>query len=126
MISNDYYSLLKIDRTATDTDIKKAYRKLAMEWHPDINTQPDAEARFKAIGEAYSVLINPQKKLVYDQTGTTDFSEGASRTAGPAGSGRRGMCRGMGMGKCSGIDALFARRRPRYANETKEKPLPPR
>ena len=73
MNSKDYYSMLKIDRSATEDDIKKAYRKLAMEFHPDVNTDKDAEEIFKALSEAYSVLSDSQKRHVYDLTGTTGF-----------------------------------------------------
>ena len=126
MISKNYYRLLNIDRSATDTDIKKAYRKLAMEFHPDVNTEKEAEEKFKAISEAYTVLSNSQKRQRYDQTGNTNFA-GFNNMANPPGG--RGMGRGMGMGmgrgmgggrcmgKCSGLDALF-RKRPRRS-ETK-------
>ncbi|CAH9090467.1 unnamed protein product [Cuscuta epithymum] len=67
----DYYSLLKVDKTATDEDLKKAYRKLAMKWHPDKNptNKLQAEAMFKQISEAYEVLSDPQRRQVYDQYG---------------------------------------------------------
>ena len=55
----DYYNILKVDRNATDDDLKKAYRKLAMKWHPDKNptNKKEAEAKFKQISEAYEVII---------------------------------------------------------------------
>ncbi|XP_010467799.1 PREDICTED: dnaJ homolog subfamily B member 13-like [Camelina sativa] len=67
----DYYKVLQVDRSASDDDLKKAYRKLAMKWHPDKNpnNKKDAEAKFKQISEAYEVLSDPQKKAVYDQYG---------------------------------------------------------
>ncbi|CAH8359971.1 unnamed protein product [Eruca vesicaria subsp. sativa] len=67
----DYYKLLQIDRSASDDDLKKAYRKLAMKWHPDKNptNKKEAEAKFKQISEAYDVLSDPQKRAVYDQYG---------------------------------------------------------
>lgn len=111
MNSKDYYRLLKIDRGATAIDIKKAYRKLAMEFHPDVNTDPGAEEKFKAISEAYKVLGDGQKRQVYDQTGRTDFDGFVNGNPGFGGRGM-GQCTGRGMGKCSGLDALF-RRRPR-------------
>ncbi|XP_073122683.1 uncharacterized protein [Henckelia pumila] len=67
----DYYKVLKVDKNATDDELKKAYRKLAMKWHPDKN--PDnktaAEAKFKEISEAYEVLSDSQKRAIYDQYG---------------------------------------------------------
>jgi curved DNA-binding protein len=66
----DYYKLLEIDRTATADDIKSAYRKLARKYHPDVSKEPQAEARFKEIGEAYEVLQDPEKRAAYDQLGT--------------------------------------------------------
>lgn len=67
----DYYKILQVDKNAKDDDLKKAYRKLAMKWHPDKNpnNKKDAEAKFKQISEAYEVLSDPQKRAVYDQYG---------------------------------------------------------
>src|SRR6478672_11052532 len=67
---SDPYSVLGVERTAADDDIKKAYRKLAMTYHPDRNGgSKDAEERFKAISEAYDVLRDPQKRAAYDRYG---------------------------------------------------------
>ncbi|CDY35188.1 BnaA01g08430D [Brassica napus] len=67
----DYYKVLQVDRSASDDDLKKAYRKLAMKWHPDKNptNKKEAEAKFKQISEAYDVLSDPQKRAVFDQYG---------------------------------------------------------
>jgi molecular chaperone DnaJ len=66
----DYYEVLAVDRNAADTDIKKAYRKLAKQYHPDVNPgDKAAEAKFKEINEAYEVLSDPQKRAQYDQFG---------------------------------------------------------
>ncbi|GFS30597.1 DNAJ heat shock family protein [Actinidia rufa] len=67
----DYYKILQVDRNASDEDLKKSYRKLAMKWHPDKNpnNKKDAEAKFKQISEAYEVLSDPQKRAIYDQYG---------------------------------------------------------
>jgi molecular chaperone DnaJ len=66
---NDFYALLGVARTASDAEIKKAYRKLAMDYHPDRNPAPEAEAKFKEITEAYEVLRDPQKRATYDRYG---------------------------------------------------------
>jgi molecular chaperone DnaJ len=74
---SDFYSLLGISRDATEAQIKKAYRKLAMECHPDRNPTPEAEARFKEITEAYEVLCDPQKRAAYDRYGKAGLGAGA-------------------------------------------------
>ena len=81
----DFYEILGIARTANDDEIKKAYRKLAMKYHPDRN-QGDkvAEEKFKEATEAYEVLSNPEKRKMYDQFGHAAFSQGAG---GPGGFG---------------------------------------
>ncbi|HXG29156.1 MAG TPA: DnaJ C-terminal domain-containing protein [Nevskiales bacterium] len=65
----DYYATLGVARDATAEDIKKAFRKLARKYHPDISKEPDAEARMKEINEAYAVLSDPEKRAAYDQLG---------------------------------------------------------
>lgn len=65
----DYYDLLGVTRTASSDDIRKAYRKLARKYHPDVNKSPDAETRFKEIAEAYEVLGDVEKRKRYDQLG---------------------------------------------------------
>ncbi len=76
-MSDDYYELLEIERTSDDGVIKSSYRKLAMRWHPDKNPgNPDAEAKFKAISEAYDCLKDPQKRAAYDQYGKAAFQNG--------------------------------------------------
>jgi len=72
----DYYDVLGVSRDASLEEIKKAYRKLALEWHPDRNKSPEAEERFKEINEAYEVLSNPEKKAAYDQFGHAAFTPG--------------------------------------------------
>jgi curved DNA-binding protein len=65
----DYYAVLGVDRTASDADIKSAYRKLARKYHPDVSKEKDAEEKFKDVGEAYETLKDPEKRAAYDQLG---------------------------------------------------------
>ncbi len=65
----DYYEVMGLPRDASQEDIKKAYRRLARKYHPDVSSEPDAEARFKEIGEAYEVLKDPEKRAAYDKLG---------------------------------------------------------
>jgi len=65
----DYYAILGVDRGANADDIKKAYRKLARKYHPDVSKEPDAEEKFKEMAEAYETLKDPEKRAAYDQLG---------------------------------------------------------
>lgn len=79
----DYYEILEVTREATDTEIKKSYRKLAVKWHPDRNPgNPEAEEHFKQISQAYSVLSDPQKRQMYDQYGEEAFTHGGAGAGG--------------------------------------------
>jgi curved DNA-binding protein len=66
----DYYTIMGVGRDASADDIKRAYRKLARKYHPDVSKEKDAEARFKEVGEAYEVLRDPEKKAAYDALGS--------------------------------------------------------
>lgn len=66
----DYYAVMGVARDASQDEIKRAYRKLARKYHPDVSSEPDAEARFKELGEAYEVLKDPEKRTAYDRLGT--------------------------------------------------------
>ena len=83
----NYYEVLGVSKNATAQEIKSAYRKLAMKWHPDKNKAPEAEAKFKEINNAYSVLSDDKKKSMYDQVGHDAFnrSGGGSASQGQGG-----------------------------------------
>jgi molecular chaperone DnaJ len=68
-MARDYYEILGVDRSASSDDIKKSFRKKARELHPDVNKAPDAEANFKELGQAYEVLMDEEKKSMYDRYG---------------------------------------------------------
>ena len=76
---NDYYKILGVTKEATDAEIKKAYRKLALKWHPDKNpnNRAEAEEKFKKINEAYSVLSDKDKRRQYDRGGDFSFDFGS-------------------------------------------------
>jgi molecular chaperone DnaJ len=97
--ASDYYKTLGVDRKASQEDIKKAYRKLARQYHPDTNEDAGAEERFKKISEAYDVLGDPEKRKQYDRAGSV-FSG-----AGPFGGGAAG---GAGAGAGGGDFGSFS------------------
>ena len=79
----DYYEVLAVSRTATDEEVKRSYRKLAVKYHPDKNPDdPHAEEKFKELGEAYDVLSDADKRAAYDRFGHAAFSQGMSRGGG--------------------------------------------
>ncbi len=74
---HDYYDILGVAKSASDAELKSAYRKLALRWHPDRNKEEGAEAKFKEINEAYEVLSNKDKRAKYDQFGHAAFDPSA-------------------------------------------------
>lgn len=88
-MSEDLYGVLGVDRNASDTDIKKAYRTLARKYHPDVNKEAGAEEKFKQIQRAYTILSDSQRKAQYDQFGVADDS--AAGGGGPGFSGFEGF-----------------------------------
>ena len=91
MANKDYYSILGVNKNASDDEIKSAYRTLAKKYHPDINKEADAQEKFKDISEAYSVLSDKTKRANYDQFGTADPQQGF----GGAGGGFSGFSQGF-------------------------------
>ncbi|WP_144150492.1 DnaJ C-terminal domain-containing protein [Paraburkholderia sp. BCC1885] len=112
----DYYATLGLERTATEDDIKRAYRKLARKYHPDVTKEADGEERFKEVGEAYEVLKDPEKRAAYDRMGSEwqsgqefqpppNWDEGFE-FRGAGGSGRSGGAYGDAAGEAN-LDDFF-------------------
>ncbi|WP_164130126.1 molecular chaperone DnaJ [Sharpea azabuensis] len=78
----DYYEVLGINKNASADEIKRAYRKMAKKYHPDVNKSADAEEKFKEVNEAYEVLSDPDKKAAYDRYGHVAFEQGAGGAGG--------------------------------------------
>ena len=79
----DYYEVLGVDKNASEAEIKRAYRKVAKKYHPDMNPgDKEAEEKFKEAAEAYEVLSDPEKKSQYDQFGHAAFEQGGGGAGG--------------------------------------------
>ena len=92
MAKRDYYEVLGVTKTATSAEIKKAYRRLAMKYHPDRNKDDDgAEQKFKEAREAYGVLSSDEKRATYDRFGHEGVRASAGGGAGPGGFGAEGF-----------------------------------
>jgi curved DNA-binding protein len=128
----DYYKTLGVARDATLDEIKRAYRKLARKYHPDVSKEADAEARFKEVGEAYEVLKDPEKRAAYDQFGKDwkagqDFRpppdwDAGFEFSGPGDSGAfsdffENLFGGARRGRAGGYEDVFQRTRMRSRGE---------
>src|SRR4051812_49822553 len=113
MPSRDYYAILGVPRNASADEIKKAYRKLARELHPDLNPSAEAQERFKEVTAAYEVLSDPQKREIVDLGGDPLAPGGGA-----------GAARGLRGGVARLIGAFF--RGARLGGRGPRPPLPPR
>lgn len=115
----DYYEVLGINKNASETDVKKAFRKLARKYHPDINPgDKTAEQKFKELNEAYEVLSDSKKRQQYDQFGHAAFDAGFGQGAGGPGQGFEGFTQGAEYFRGGGFEDIFGnifgeRARPR-------------
>ena len=90
MTKRDYYEVLGVEKNADEKQIKSAFRRLAKEYHPDLNKSPDAPEKFKEVQEAYEVLSDPEKRKTYDQFGHAAFDQNGNAGFGGFGGGGGG------------------------------------
>lgn len=131
-MTGDYYDVLGVSRDADADEIKKAYRRLAMEYHPDRNDDPGAEERFKQVTEAYEVLRDPKKRRRYDRYGEAGLGKGSGAGRGAGGFGgfdfsdafevfmqEFGGMAGGGLGEMFGGSSRRRRKGPRRGKDLK-------
>lgn len=102
----DYYKIMGIDRKATPEEIKRAYRKLARKYHPDVSKEKNAEAKFKEVGEAYEVLKDPKKRAAYDKIGQ-NWQDGQTFTPPPDWQSQFNFGKGFTGGRATGFSDFF-------------------
>lgn len=103
----DYYEVLGLSKSATKDDIDRAYRKLARQYHPDLNKAPDAEAKFKEVNEAHEVLSDDKKRALYDQYGFAGM-DGSQASGGQGFGGTQGFSGAQGFGGFGGFEDIFS------------------
>jgi molecular chaperone DnaJ len=111
MTKQDYYKILNVDRNASKADIKKAYRKLALKYHPDKNKEKGSDEKFKQISEAYAVLFDDEKRAMYDQYGHDGIDQRYSSEDIFRGGDFGDIFKGMGFGFEDIFDQFFGGRR---------------
>lgn len=106
-MSEDFYSVLGVSRDSDEAEIKKAYRRKAAEYHPDVSDEPDAEEKFKQVKKAKEVLLDDEKRRLYDQLGHEQFVQAEKHGATDSGAG--GAAGGMGdpFGNMGGMGDIF-------------------
>jgi molecular chaperone DnaJ len=104
MSKRDYYEVLGVEKNVDEKELKKAYKKLARKYHPDVNKAADSADKFKEVKEAYDVLSDSQQRAQYDRFGHAGVNQGAGAGAGAGGFGGFG---GAGQGDFGGFDDIF-------------------